>query len=179
MLTATFNQQKVPKDISGFHYEKIVVRANKTLTLKGMLIRRQILLLIDYSCEELQGDMLASKKMSCNFGMIFFLIWHMYVWCFSHDEAEKRLPKNCLVILSKYEPVLKWTKDCDNLLYQGLVEVLIPEVLRPIPSKLIVHSSCFQPIMGYDKPRATSGEWRDFSSWKGSSWNCCFLSSWA
>ncbi|XP_062827559.1 MHC class II regulatory factor RFX1 isoform X9 [Anolis carolinensis] len=53
-----------------------------------------------------------------------------------HDEAEKRLPKSCLVTLSKYEPVLKWTKDCDNLLYQGLVEVLIPEVLRPIPSAL-------------------------------------------
>nr|XP_034953331.1 MHC class II regulatory factor RFX1 isoform X2 [Zootoca vivipara] len=52
------------------------------------------------------------------------------------DEAEKRLPKSCLVTLSKYEPVLKWTKDCDNLLYQGLVEVLIPEVLRPIPSAL-------------------------------------------
>ncbi|XP_054859438.1 MHC class II regulatory factor RFX1 [Eublepharis macularius] len=53
-----------------------------------------------------------------------------------HDEAEKRLPKSCLVTLSKYEPVLKWTKDCDNLLYQGLVEVLIPDVLRPIPSAL-------------------------------------------
>ncbi|XP_075773255.1 MHC class II regulatory factor RFX1 isoform X2 [Pelodiscus sinensis] len=53
-----------------------------------------------------------------------------------HDEAEKRLPKNCLVILSKYEPVLKWTKDCDNMLYQGLVEILIPDVLRPIPSAL-------------------------------------------
>ncbi|XP_067416695.1 MHC class II regulatory factor RFX1 isoform X1 [Emydura macquarii macquarii] len=53
-----------------------------------------------------------------------------------HDEAEKRLPKNCLVILSKYEPVLKWTKDCDNILYQGLVEILIPDVLRPIPSAL-------------------------------------------
>ncbi|XP_014375361.1 MHC class II regulatory factor RFX1 isoform X3 [Alligator sinensis] len=53
-----------------------------------------------------------------------------------HDEAEKRLPKSCLVILSKYEPVLKWTKDCDNMLYQGLVEILIPDVLRPIPSAL-------------------------------------------
>uniref|UniRef100_A0A8D0GAZ4 Regulatory factor X1 n=1 Tax=Sphenodon punctatus TaxID=8508 RepID=A0A8D0GAZ4_SPHPU len=53
-----------------------------------------------------------------------------------HDEAEKRLPKNCLVILSKYEPVLRWTKDCDNMLYQGLVEILIPDVLRPIPSAL-------------------------------------------
>ncbi|NWI21125.1 RFX1 factor, partial [Crypturellus soui] len=53
-----------------------------------------------------------------------------------HDEAEKRLPKGSLVALSKFEPVLKWAKDCDNLLYQGLVEMLIPDVLRPIPSAL-------------------------------------------
>ncbi|XP_075062686.1 MHC class II regulatory factor RFX1 isoform X3 [Mixophyes fleayi] len=52
------------------------------------------------------------------------------------DEAEKRLPKDCLVHLSKYEPLLKWSRDCDHLLYQGLVEMLIPDVLRPIPSAL-------------------------------------------
>ncbi|XP_063787191.1 MHC class II regulatory factor RFX1 isoform X2 [Pseudophryne corroboree] len=52
------------------------------------------------------------------------------------DEAEKRLPKDCLVVLSKYEPLLKWSRDCDHLLYQGLVEMLIPDVLRPIPSAL-------------------------------------------
>lgn len=53
----------------------------------------------------------------------------------SHDESEKRLPKSCLVMLCKYEPVLRWSRDCDNSLYQGLVEILIPDVLRPIPSK--------------------------------------------
>ncbi|XP_078216882.1 MHC class II regulatory factor RFX1 isoform X9 [Callithrix jacchus] len=53
-----------------------------------------------------------------------------------HDEAEKRLPKAILVLLSKFEPVLQWTKHCDNVLYQGLVEILIPDVLRPIPSAL-------------------------------------------
>ncbi|KAJ8345838.1 hypothetical protein SKAU_G00300310 [Synaphobranchus kaupii] len=53
-----------------------------------------------------------------------------------HDESEKRLPKSCLVVLCKYEPVLRWSKDCDNTLYQGLVEILIPDVLRPIPSAL-------------------------------------------
>lgn len=51
------------------------------------------------------------------------------------DEAEKRLPKDSLVLLSKYEPLLKWSRDCDHLLYQGLVETLIPDVLRPIPSE--------------------------------------------
>lgn len=53
-----------------------------------------------------------------------------------HNESEKRLPKSCLVVLCKYEPVLSWTKECDNLLYQTLVEMLIPDVLRPIPSAL-------------------------------------------
>ncbi|XP_044047257.1 MHC class II regulatory factor RFX1 isoform X7 [Siniperca chuatsi] len=53
-----------------------------------------------------------------------------------HDESEKRLPKSCLVVLCKFEPVLQWTKECDNLLYQTLVEILIPDVLRPIPSAL-------------------------------------------
>uniref|UniRef100_A0A1A8D057 Regulatory factor X, 1a (Influences HLA class II expression) n=3 Tax=Nothobranchius kadleci TaxID=1051664 RepID=A0A1A8D057_NOTKA len=53
-----------------------------------------------------------------------------------HDESEKRLPKSCLVLLCKYEPVLRWSRDCDNGLYQSLVEILIPDVLRPIPSAL-------------------------------------------
>ncbi|XP_004616679.2 MHC class II regulatory factor RFX1 isoform X1 [Sorex araneus] len=53
-----------------------------------------------------------------------------------HDEAEKRLPKASLVLLAKFEPVLQWTKHCDNVLYQGLVDILIPDVLRPIPSAL-------------------------------------------
>lgn len=61
-----------------------------------------------------------------------------------HNESEKRLPKSCLVVLCKFEPVLRWTKECDNLLYQTLVDMLIPNVLRPIPSKFIalkeVHS---------------------------------------
>lgn len=55
---------------------------------------------------------------------------------YSHDESEKRLPKSVLVLLCKYEPVLHWTRECDNLLYQSLVEILIPDVLRPIPSEL-------------------------------------------
>ncbi|KAI1886630.1 hypothetical protein AGOR_G00197790 [Albula goreensis] len=53
-----------------------------------------------------------------------------------HEESEKRLPKSCLVLLCKYDPVLRWSRDCDNALYQGLVEILIPDVLRPIPSAL-------------------------------------------
>lgn len=57
--------------------------------------------------------------------------------CSRHNESEKRLPKSCLVVLCKFEPVLRWTRECDNLLYQTLVEILIPDVLRPIPSELL------------------------------------------
>ncbi|KAI4885765.1 hypothetical protein NFI96_000490 [Prochilodus magdalenae] len=53
-----------------------------------------------------------------------------------HGESEKRLPKACLVLLCKYEPVFRWSRNCDNSLYQTLVEILIPDVLRPIPSAL-------------------------------------------
>uniref|UniRef100_A0A8C7L738 Regulatory factor X1 n=1 Tax=Oncorhynchus kisutch TaxID=8019 RepID=A0A8C7L738_ONCKI len=53
-----------------------------------------------------------------------------------HGESEERLPKWYLVVLCKYQPVVHWTRDCDNTLYQTLVEILIPDVLRPIPSAL-------------------------------------------
>ncbi|XP_066516908.1 MHC class II regulatory factor RFX1 isoform X2 [Hoplias malabaricus] len=53
-----------------------------------------------------------------------------------HRESDKRLPKECLVLLCKYEPTLRWSRNCDNSLYQTLVEILIPDVLRPIPSAL-------------------------------------------
>ena len=41
------------------------------------------------------------------------------------------------MILCKYDPVLRWSRDCDNTLYQALVEILIPDVLRPIPSEFL------------------------------------------
>lgn len=37
--------------------------------------------------------------------------------------------------LCRNEVVLKWMSTCDHLMYQALVEILIPDVLRPIPSK--------------------------------------------
>ncbi|XP_070564341.1 transcription factor RFX3-like isoform X3 [Ptychodera flava] len=54
----------------------------------------------------------------------------------NENELEKRLPKAKLYSLCKSEPVLKYLQHYDHMLYQGLVEVLIPDVLRPIPSAL-------------------------------------------
>ena len=39
-------------------------------------------------------------------------------------------------MLCTYEPVQKFVRRADYAFYQALVEVLIPDVLRPIPSEL-------------------------------------------
>ena len=48
--------------------------------------------------------------------------------------------------LCEYDPIITFVKACDHLLYQTLVEILIPDVLRPIPGtilKLVMHGSTF------------------------------------
>eukprot|EP00066_Takifugu_rubripes_P028410 XP_011617676.1 PREDICTED: DNA-binding protein RFX2 isoform X3 [Takifugu rubripes] len=52
------------------------------------------------------------------------------------DEVEGAIPREKLVALCKYEPVRLWMRSCDHILYQALVEILIPDVLRPVPSTL-------------------------------------------
>ncbi|KAF1399663.1 Transcription factor RFX3, partial [Spheniscus mendiculus] len=52
------------------------------------------------------------------------------------SEIESRLPKGKLITLCKNESILKWMGNCDHVMYQALVEILIPDVLRPIPSAL-------------------------------------------
>ncbi|NXK74491.1 RFX2 protein, partial [Amazona guildingii] len=54
----------------------------------------------------------------------------------SSEEHEATLSKEKLINLCKYEPILKWMRSCDHILYQALVEILIPDVLRPVPSTL-------------------------------------------
>lgn len=53
------------------------------------------------------------------------------------DKLEQRLPKGKLNILCGVESVTSYLKKCDYCLYQALVDVLVPDVLRPIPCKYI------------------------------------------
>lgn len=53
------------------------------------------------------------------------------------NDYEKRLPREKLYTLVKHDGVVKYVKRADYAFYQALVEVLIPDVLRPIPSKFI------------------------------------------
>ncbi|XP_044054845.1 DNA-binding protein RFX2 isoform X2 [Siniperca chuatsi] len=54
----------------------------------------------------------------------------------SDDDLEGVIPTEKLVALCKYEPIRLWMRSCDHILYQALVEILIPDVLRPVPSTL-------------------------------------------
>ncbi|XP_055514663.1 DNA-binding protein RFX2-like isoform X1 [Leucoraja erinacea] len=54
----------------------------------------------------------------------------------SEEESEAVFPKDKLISLCKFEPIIKWMRNCDHVLYQALVEILIPDVLRPVPSAL-------------------------------------------
>ncbi|XP_063056796.1 DNA-binding protein RFX2 isoform X3 [Engraulis encrasicolus] len=54
----------------------------------------------------------------------------------SDEDGENVIPHEKLVALCKYEPVKEWMRSCDHILYQALVEILIPDVLRPVPSTL-------------------------------------------
>lgn len=49
------------------------------------------------------------------------------------------IPREKLVALCKYEPIRLWMRSCDHILYQALVEILIPDVLRPVPSQYNFH----------------------------------------
>ncbi|MEQ2163973.1 hypothetical protein GOODEAATRI_001730, partial [Goodea atripinnis] len=73
-------------------------------------------------------------------------LWKSF-WRFSQNNDAESLNLSCLVALCKFEPVLRWTRECDNLLYQTLVEILIPDVLRPIPSKLVVCIGSFSQTL--------------------------------
>ncbi|XP_064605330.1 transcription factor RFX3-like isoform X2 [Liolophura sinensis] len=52
------------------------------------------------------------------------------------NEYEKRLPKEVLYAICKLESVQSFVRKADYAFYQTLVKVLIPDVLRPIPSSL-------------------------------------------
>ncbi|CAI8055731.1 Transcription factor RFX3 [Geodia barretti] len=52
------------------------------------------------------------------------------------EEMEHQLPKEKLLLLTSLDLVTDYISACDYLLYQGIVDFLIPNVLRPIPGTL-------------------------------------------
>ncbi|KAH0625945.1 hypothetical protein JD844_034334 [Phrynosoma platyrhinos] len=54
----------------------------------------------------------------------------------SDDPCKAVIPRHKLIAMCKYDPIMAWMRSCDHILYQTLVEVLIPDVLRPVPGTL-------------------------------------------
>lgn len=50
-------------------------------------------------------------------------------------SIEAKLSKDKLLLLASLPDVQEFVKEADYSFYQALVEVLVPDVLRPIPSK--------------------------------------------
>lgn len=68
-------------------------------------------------------------------------LWRQF-WCSqnnNNDECEEKkcLSKKKLYSLSKCKTLQLFVKTADFLFYQNLVKVLIPDVLRPVPSMFI------------------------------------------
>ena len=55
---------------------------------------------------------------------------------------EVRLPRDRLYALAGLAPVQDFVRRADFLFYQALVRVLIPDVLRPIPSQCLCLCVC-------------------------------------
>lgn len=66
---------------------------------------------------------------------------------FFRNENELRLPKEKLVTMCKLESVQTYVRRSDYSFYQALVEVLIPDVLRPIPSE------CYRSLVCLSKKK--------------------------
>uniref|UniRef100_T1JBB3 RFX-type winged-helix domain-containing protein n=1 Tax=Strigamia maritima TaxID=126957 RepID=T1JBB3_STRMM len=70
------------------------------------------------------------------------ILWHQFWRIQPPDQEspdldlEKRLSKTKLYLLCSTDPVQQFVRKSDYHFYQNLVEILIPDVLRPIPSSL-------------------------------------------
>lgn len=60
----------------------------------------------------------------------------LYFYFNCRQHAHLLIFRAKLYVLSRCEPVLTFVKKADYQFYQNLVEVLIPDVLRPIPADL-------------------------------------------
>ena len=67
---------------------------------------------------------------------------YLVLVCSDDGEYESRLSQSKLLQLCEYDPIMTFVKACDHLLYQTLVEILIPDVLRPIPG-MVSHFSMY------------------------------------
>ena len=68
------------------------------------------------------------------------VLYHLLPHCSSDegtdDEGDQTLPREKLLLLTACLPVVEYLNTCDHILYQCIVDFLVPNVLRPIPGTL-------------------------------------------
>ena len=52
------------------------------------------------------------------------------------DDGDQNLPQEKLLLLTSCHPVVEYLNTCDHILYQCIVDFLVPNVLHPIPGTL-------------------------------------------
>ena len=66
------------------------------------------------------------------------------------EDSDQQLARDKMIALARCPPVVAYLKHCDHILYQCIVDFLIPEVLHPIPGTLT------QAIRNFAKSLETS-----------------------
>lgn len=54
----------------------------------------------------------------------------------SDDDGDHRMPPEKLMVMTMFQPLVDYVVTCDHILYQCIVDYLIPSVLRSIPATL-------------------------------------------
>ena len=63
-------------------------------------------------------------------------------WCVFRDECEETLSVEVMVIIGRVESLQKYVRQADYTFYNILVDILMPDVLRPVPSTFHVVDKC-------------------------------------
>lgn len=67
------------------------------------------------------------------------------IYFYSHHREVETLSPDTLKDLGRVESLQKYVRQSDYTFYTILIDILIPDVLRPIPSKLLI---CYSQLAG-------------------------------
>jgi len=64
------------------------------------------------------------------------------ILCIFRDDSEEVLSKEMMKIIGRVESLQKFVRQADYTFYNILVDILMPDVLRPVPSVFLITLEC-------------------------------------